>query len=203
MMNKWKKRLLGLFCMVWIVLAGYSWLGNLFGLPVRNLFAESGLRWLFSYFVDNLLHTTGVYLLLLLSAGGALGYSGWTDAARRMLRISSEHSLTFVRKSSFRLSVFIGLLYYIGVILLPFLTRGIFLNASGGLFPSPYSRAFVPLVAAGLFLVAIVYGFFSGKMHRWSDICDALVYGIRKGAFLLLYYFYIMEIKCTFFYIFG
>ena len=109
---------------------------------VRSLLSTEGIRWLLGSFVDALQTPVLVWLLLLamaygcLQGCGCLGVSG-DDNHRRY-----RHVLTPLRGALILTGLFVG-----GVVLLVVAPPGVLLSATGSLWPSPFSRALVPLLA--------------------------------------------------------
>jgi aminobenzoyl-glutamate transport protein len=81
------------------------------------------------------------------------------------------------------------LVLYVGVILmLTVVPHAVLLSATGQLFPSPFSRALVPIVSFGVLLASAVYGWASGRFSSFADVIASLAYGIQQAAPLFILY---------------
>lgn len=144
---------------------------------VRSLLSSEGLRWLMGRFADVLATPVLLCLLLLLMAYGSLKGCG-------ILHFKSSYRQTRALGITLLL-----LLVYVGmIVLLVALPHAVLLSATGSLWPSPFSAAVVPLIAFGITLLSVVYGYVSGSYRWMSDVYQSLTDGIRDGAPWLLFY---------------
>ena len=149
---------------------------------VRSLLSSEGLRWFFGSFATMLASPSLVYLLLLSVAYGALRRS-------RLLRKPE----TYRDRTALRVVLIVFIVYVGVVMLLTAVPHAILLSATGRLLHSPFSRAFIPLVAFGLLLLSCVYGWLSGRFLSIADIAEALCEGIARCAPLFLLYIFAVE----------
>ena len=132
-----------------------------------------------------------VWLVLLAMAAGCLRLSGLFD-----------------RRASFRegralMLTLLLLLVSMGVIvLLAFIPHAVLLSATGRLWPSPFSAAFIPLLAFLVMVSSAVYGMVSGRFSSLADVYDALLYGLHGGAPLLLLYVLFLQLILSVCYVF-
>ena len=150
---------------------------------VRSLLSSEGIRWFVGGFVSMLSTPWLVWLLLLSMSGGCLWQSG-------LLAILNTpfSALNYRQRIALRIT-FAFLIIYIGVILLlTAVPHAILLSATGQLLPSPFSRAFIPVVAFGLLLLSIAYGRISGRFTSVADVLAALSFGIGRSAPLFVLY---------------
>ena len=144
---------------------------------VRSLLSSEGLRWFLGHFADMLGTPLLLCLLLLLMAYGGLKDCG-------ILHFKSSY-----RQSRALAITLLLLVTYVGVIvLLVMLPHAVLLSATGSLWPSPFSAAIVPMIAFGIMLLSVVYGYVAGSYRSMSDVYQSLTDGIRDGAPLLLFY---------------
>lgn len=157
---------------------------------VRSLLSSEGLRWFLGGFADLLATPLLVWLLLLSMSVGCLMRSGVR------LQVSTLHSPAFgYRERRALLITLLLLLVYIGaVLLLALLPHAVLLSATGALWPSPFSASLVPVTAFGMVLLSSVYGMIAGRFNSLADIYDSLLYGIRLGAPLPLFYVLLFQI---------
>ena len=89
----------------------------------------------------------------------------------------------------FLLAVYIGVL-----LLLTVIPHAVLLSATGHLWPSPFSRSIVSVVAFTVLSLSAFYGTIAGYFNTIADVYHAVLYGIREGAPLLLFYVLLMQI---------
>ena len=160
---------------------------------VTSLLSSEGMRWFFGSFVSMLVSKWLVWLLLLSMAGGCLWQSG-------LLHISLNG---YRERIAFRTTVVLFLLYVLVIVALTAVPHALLLSATGRLFPSPFSRALVPIVAFGILLHSAVYGWASGRFTSFADVIDSLSYGLQKAAPLFILYvvfFQFIESLCFVFF---
>ena len=150
---------------------------------LRSLLSSEGLRWFFGQFNMFLSRPLLVDLLLLSMAWGVLRKSG-------MLSYRSSY-----RESRARMMTLFLLAVYIGVLLLlTVIPHAVLLSTTGHLWPSPFSRSIVSVVAFTVLSLSAFYGTIAGYFNTIADVYHAVLYGIREGAPLLLFYVLLMQI---------
>ena len=196
--------------LAFVVLVLLSWLlSATMGEGVHSLLSSEGIRFFFGGFVDVARHPLLVWLLLLSMAWGCLSQSGllqYLPFVTRSMNDSpgqSGYKRPFGgRRGSFLLVVMLVL--YVGVILLLTVTpHAVLLSATGRLWPSPFSRALVPVVAFGLILLSTVYGVVSRRFLSLSDVCQSLTGGIAAAAPLLMLYVLASQLYAAVSFVFG
>jgi len=145
---------------------------------VRSLLSDVGIRWLLGSFSSMLATPWLVALLLLAMAAGCLWRSG-------LLRMSLSG---YRERLGFRLALLIFVLYVAVVVALTAVPHAVLLSATGQLFPSPFSRALIPLSSFGVMLVSAVFGWTAGRFTSFADIIDSLLSGIGQSSPLILLY---------------
>ena len=166
-----------------VVLVLASWLlsatmaGN-----VRSLLSSEGVRWFFGGFTAMLASPWLVWLVLLAIAGGCLWQSGSVSIR---LPLSSLH---YRQRVALRTALILLLIYVAAVLALTLVPHAVLLSATGRLFPSPFSRAFVPIVSFGVLLVSVAYGWASGSFRSIASIVSAMSTGIAAAAPLFILY---------------
>jgi aminobenzoyl-glutamate transport protein len=169
-----------------LLLVLVSWLlSATTGADYRSLLSEEGVRWYVSHFSELLLTPLLSWLLLLSMTGGCLLRSGLLVAFRQIGNYRERLAL---------LVVFFLLALYIGVVLLLTVApHAVLLSATGYLWPSPFSRALVPLLLFGILLASAVYGFVSHTFLKMDDVFQSLVDGLSAAAPLFLFYVLIVQ----------
>ena len=201
MTSKYHQRL-GWLCLVTVIaetlLVILSWLLSAMRVEgVRSLLSSEGIRWFFSSFTDLIASPVMVWLLLLLCAFGCLQKSrvttifGGTKAINFRDRLALYVALAFL------------LIYVAIIILLTLMPHAILLSATGHLFPSAFSRSLVSIIAFGICLFSVAFGMMAGVMKNLSDILQALSFGIAKGAPLLVFYLFAVQLVGCLRFVFG
>lgn len=164
-----------------VVLALASWLLSATTVDgVRSLLSSEGLRYFFGGFVEMLQQPLLIWLLLLSMAYGSIRGSGI---------VSMRSTLHGTRRHQAIALLTVLTVVYIGIIALLTLTpHAVLLSATGKLWPSPFSRALVPVIAFCGIMLSVVYGFMSRRFLTLSDVCRSLADGIAEASPLLLLY---------------
>lgn len=167
-----------------------SWILSAAGVEgVRSLLSGEGVRWFVGDFARMVASPMLAWLLLSMMAVGAFLRSGLTS----LWHEDRSRILSYRDRTAFRVSLVLLVAYVVAILLLTVVPHAVLLSASGSLFPSPFSRSIIPIVAFGLTLVSITFGMMSGRMQSLSDVLEVLSYGIRRYApLLVLYVFCIM-----------
>ena len=175
-----------------LVLVLLSWLlSAMMTDGVRPLLSSEGIRWFFSHFTDWMASPVLVWMLLLSMAGGSMARSG--VLSRR----------TYRERYALRFALVLLLVYVVLVIVLTVSPHAVLLSATGRLFPSPFSRALVPIVAFGVLLVAVTFGLVSGRFRSPSDVLSSLSYGVAWSAPLYVLYILLLQFYESVHYVFS
>ena len=163
-----------------VVLVLLSWLLSATQMAeVRSLLSSEGIRWFFAHFVDGLCTPLLVWMLLLSMAGGVCWRSGLpskTNMGRRGFGL--------------RIALLVAVVYVGIILLLTALPHALLLSAMGSLWHSPFSRAFVALVAFGIIICSMAYGFTVRAFTSFADVCQSMIDGLVWATpFMLLYVF--------------
>ena len=171
-----------------VVLVLASWLlsatiaGN-----VRSLLSSEGVRWFFGSFSSMLASPWLVWLVLLSVAGGCLWRSG---LAQLRMPLTALH---YRQRVALRTTLVLALLYVAAVLALTLVPHAVLLSATGRLFPSPFSRAVVPIVSFGVLLTSVAYGWASGHYRSSSAVIAAMSSGIAAAAPLFVLYIVLVQ----------
>jgi aminobenzoyl-glutamate transport protein len=105
-----------------------------------------------------------------------------------------------------RRALFIGgalwLVCLVSMALLAMIPHAVLLSATGDLWPSPFSYSLIPALSFSLCLFSIVYGTIAGTFQSLRDVYNALLYGIRWAAPLLLFYLLFIQFYETLMFVF-
>ena len=188
--DTWLKRLFAGLVSVLVVaellLVLVSWLlSATMAENVRSLLSSEGIRWFVGSFIS-LLSTPWLAGLLLLSmAGGSLWQSG-------LLSVFTTPR-NYRQRVALRVTFTLFIIYIAAILLLTTVPHAVLLSATGRLWPSPFSRALVPIAAFGLLLLSVAYGRTSGRFTSISDVVDSLSFGIGRAAPLFILYVLIVQ----------
>ena len=201
MTSKYHQRL-GWLCLVTVIaetlLVILSWLLSAMRIEgVRSLLSSEGIRWFFSSFSDLVASPVLVCLLVLMCALGCLQKSRMTTI------FSGKKSINFRDRLALYVALAFLLIYVVIILLLTLMPHAILLSATGHLFPSAFSRSLVPIIAFGISIFSVAFGLMSGVMRNLSDILQALSFGIAKGAPLLVFYLFAVQLVGCLRFVFG
>ena len=164
---------------------------------VRSLLSSEGIRWFFSSFNDLIASPVLVGLLVLMCALGCLQKSRVTTI------FGGKKSINFRDRLALYVALAFLLIYVVIIILLTLMPHAILLSATGHLFPSAFSRSLVPIIAFGICIFSVAFGLMAGVMQNLSDILQALSFGIAKGAPLLVFYLFAVQLVGCLRFVFG
>jgi aminobenzoyl-glutamate transport protein len=201
MTSKYHQRL-GWLCLVTVIaetlLVILSWLLSAMRVEgVRSLLSSEGIRWFFSSFNDLIASPVLVWLLVLMCALGCLQKSRVTTI------FGGKKSINFRDRLALYVALAFLLIYVVIILLLTLMPHAILLSATGHLFPSAFSRSLVPIIAFGISIFSVAFGLMSGVMRNLSDILQALSFGIAKGAPLLVFYLFAVQLVGCLRFVFG
>ena len=168
----------------WLLSAAFPMSG------IRSLLSSEGLRWLMGHFSHLLATPLLVWLLLCAMAWGCLLRSGL------LVRPTSYRERRAKFMALLLMAVIVGFM-----LLLTAIPHAVLLSAVGGLWPSPFSASLVPVVAFSVTLVSAFYGLVSGRFENISAVYDAVLFGIRQGAPLFLFYVLVIQIYESFMFV--
>ena len=147
---------------------------------VRSLLSSEGIRWFFGQYTAVLLRSELIWLLLASMAGGTLWRSDIMGRGDQNLR----------RTYALRISLVVFVILLIVVMLLVLVPHAVLLSSTGQLWPSPFSRASVPLLALLIIVTSIFYGIVSRTFTSLVSIISSLTWGIEKASSLILLYIF-------------
>ena len=201
MTSKYHQRL-GWLCLVTVIaetlLVILSWLLSAMRVEgVRSLLSSEGIRWFFSSFNDLIASPVLVWLLVLMCALGCLQKSRVTTI------FGGKKSINFRDRLALYVALAFLLIYVVIILLLTLMPHAILLSATGHLFPSAFSRSLVPISAFGICIFSVAFGLMAGVMRNLSDILQALSFGIAKGAPLLVFYLFAVQLVGCLRFVFG
>lgn len=181
-MKKLTTRVVILLSIAEFVLVLLSWLlSALTTYNISSLLSSEGIRWFLGQYIDIIDSPVLANLLLLGIAIGMLKHSGIVSNAK-VYRSHFGWRLVFAAMT----------IYVFLILMLTVMPHAVLLSPTGKLFPSPFSRALVPILIFGLSLASSIYGFSTNTFASLTDLIQSAVCGISLIApWLLLYVFFI------------
>lgn len=170
-----------------------SWIFSVIfpGMHLRPLLSGEGLRWFFDSISTNLSSMGLVNILLVGMLGGSIQHN-------RMIEIFSQRrSMNYREKFACSLLSILLVLYFIVLCLLTLIPHAPLLSVTGDLFPSSFTRGFIPLTLIYLSFVSVVYGAASGYLKTAVEILDNLTLGIVHILPFIFVYFFATELYCS------
>lgn len=159
---------------------------------VRSLLSSEGIRWFLGHYAEIVLSPLLVWIVLLSVSCGVV-------SASRVLAPATSYRERMGR----RVALTLLLLYVAAVLSLVLAPHAILLSASGSVLPSPFSKAFVPIVAFGMLIGAVAYGVVARTLSSLRAIIDAMLKGISMGAPFLLCYLLLAQFVESLRFVFG
>lgn len=196
-MRRWFYAMLSLLVVLQLALLPLSWLLGAW-LPqsgINSLLGGEGLRWLLGGWTARLFTPLFGALLLLPVGLGAVARSGLWGALR------SVRTLSYRDRVSLRLSALSVVAVWLSFFLLGG-TPSQMLGVTGEWWPSPFSRALLPLTVFTLVVAALAYGVTSGRITTQQQAYAVLLWGLRRCCPMLLLYILGWQLVESFRYVF-
>ena len=182
-MNKLIASLVLLLLIVEMLLALLSWLlSATLTDGVHTLLSSEGIRWFMGQFTVMLLKPQLIWLLLLSMAGGCV----WKSCIFR------PSQLSFRRQFALRVSLVVSIIMIIVVALLVMMPQAVLLSSTGLLWPSPFSRALVPIISALAVATSMTYGLLSRTFQSLNDVYESFKWGLQQAVPLLILYLFVV-----------
>lgn len=191
--SQWHSRLSLAFFLMTLVLALCSWVGSVYGMgQVQSLLSAEGVRWVLGHTLENYVQAPALGVVLVLFMGLGVGYrSGLYDALSRFLH--KEKMLSRKERRALTLAVVVFLLWgmLLGVFL--FLPWNLFWGVTGGWLHSPISKGVFYLLAVGIGLVGMVYGYAVDVYRTFSDVFQGMSCLIARRAPFFVTLFFVVQ----------
>ncbi|MBQ7510265.1 MAG: AbgT family transporter [Prevotella sp.] len=177
-MTKIVARLVFLLIVAELLLVLLSWLLSATQTEgVRSLLSSEGIRFMFGQFTYMLLKPQLVWLLLLAMAGGCVWQSG----------VLHPSQMAFRRRFALRVALSLLVVLMLCAASLVFIPHAVLLSSTGRIWPSPFSRALVPMASAVAIVVSSCYGLLSRTFISLHDIFSSLNWGLQQASpFIIL-----------------
>lgn len=141
-----------------------SWIISAMGnTDIRSLISSEGLRWFLGNYADIIATPVLAWLLLLSIAYSCFRQSGLSKALSK--RFMGD-KLMFKQRLALRVTIIALITIIVIVSLLVFTPHAVLLSPAGNIFPSPFSRSIIPIIAGTITILSLFYGFVSGTINN-------------------------------------
>ena len=182
-----------LFFMLTLALALCSWVGGIYGAgEVQSLLSAEGVRWILGHVVKNYVQAPALgAMLVLLMGAGVVVRSGLYDVLRRLFRKDGKLSRK-ERRALVLASV--ALLLYVSLIgVCVMLPSNLLLGVTGSWYYSPLMKGTVYILAVGVGLSAIIYGYVTDAIRSAKDWVDGMTILIARHASFFVSLFFVVQ----------
>ncbi|MCR4920132.1 MAG: hypothetical protein K5945_00290 [Bacteroidaceae bacterium] len=145
-----------------------SWILSLLGLPVRSMFSDEGLRWLFLHGAESMFSYGAMACTACLVALGSVEYSGMDG---------SEY-----RRTPFLVSLFFAAIIDALLLLAMLHPHSPLISLTGSLWPSPFLHGLPFALCIGLQFVALIYALQMRRVNDLHSFVEFLVAGLVRYA---------------------
>ena len=191
--SQWHSRVSIIFFLLTLVLALFSWIGSVYGMgEVQSLLSAEGIRWVLGHTLENYVQAPALGMVLVFFMGLGVGVrSGLYDALRRYVQKGKMVSRKERRALVLSVSVFVLLGVLVGVSL--FLPLNLFWGVTGGWLHSPISKGMVYLLAVGVGLAGMIYGYVADVYRYLSVVLLGMSCLIARRASFFVTLFFIVQ----------
>ncbi len=191
--SQWHSRVSITFFLLTLVLALFSWIGSVYGMgEVQSLLSAEGIRWVLGHTLENYVQAPALGMVLVFFMGLGVGVrSGLYDALRRFLQKGKMISRKERRALVLSVSVFVLLGVLVGISL--FLPWNLFWGVTGGWLHSPISKGMVYLLAVGVGLAGMIYGYVADVYRNLSDVLQGMSCLIARRASFFVTLFFVVQ----------
>ena len=144
-----------------------SWIGNIYGWGLNNLFSQAGIRWTVANFIPNISQAPFAEIMLGLIAIGVATESGIFSAFGKNASLKQQRALSLAM-----LVLVLLVIIQASMVLIP---NAILLSPFGTIADSPFSQGFYGILCVTVIIVSNVYGLSSGRFFSLNDTIKAHV----------------------------
>lgn len=174
-----------------IALIFISWILSAMGVDgIRSLISSEGLRWFLGNYTQITATPLLAWMLLLAIAYSSLHGSG---LAQTLCKTIKGEKPEFRQRLGLRvtLTAFIIVIAIVASLLLT--PHAVLLSPAGDIFPSPFSRSIIPLLAGSVTLLSFIYGLAAGTINNITTAFTTLY--CRIPALLPLFILYVFAVQ--------
>ena len=188
---------------VLVIIILFSWIANAAGFHVRSLFSAEGIRWSFVHSVNNTGMRGLVYVILTLSACGAVLHSGMWETLVQLISPNPLRPVALRQKRALLYVLFIICLCFVFLIALLLMPESILLSATGRFYPSPLSQGLFLSLNIATIIVSLAFGAMSNRFRSTSELIHTFYYGFERFAPFITVYVLMAYIYFCLSYIFA
>ena len=191
--SQWHSRVSITFFLLTLVLALFSWIGSVYGIgELQSLLSAEGIRWVLGHTLENYVQAPALGMVLVFFMGLGVGVrSGLYDALRRFVQKGKMVSRKERRALVLSVSVFVLWGILVGISL--FLPWNLFWGVTGGWLHSPISKGMVYLLAVGVGLAGMIYGYVADVYRNLSDVLRGMSCLIARRASFFVTLFFVVQ----------
>ena len=157
---------IALLCLI-LLHAIISWIGDIYGWGLNNLFSQAGIRWSVTYFIPNISCAPFAEFLAALIAMSVLTESGIFSAFTKKASLKQQRALS--------LAMVVLVIIIVVLACMVLLPNAVLLSPFGTLTDSPFSEGLFGLLCVTVIIVGNVYGLSSGRFFNLADTIKAHV----------------------------
>lgn len=175
--------LLSVLAVSCIAVAPLSWIGNVMGYPVRNLFSEEGIRWFYAHLQESFTTPLLAFVMPAVLLCGAVSRSGLGSLLSGMFRTGeARQRITYRQRTALLTACIFLAVCGVSSLLLILVPQAVLLGATGGIVPSPFIRGVLPVTTLCIQVAAMAYAHLSNHLHGTAETLSVMYWGIRQYA---------------------
>lgn len=183
-----------------VALGSWVWSAAMPSSSIRPLLSDSGIRWFFGTFTNNLAQPVLVWVILL---GIALGTSRECGLWKVIGKLATScHAISILERRGLWAALELIAVEAAVMALLIFPRHAILLSVMGDIFPSSFSESLVAVISFMILTASITFGLFSGNIHNYRGAVASALKGGSVLKIVLCLYVLIAELIAIIGYIF-
>lgn len=186
------------FFLLWWFVAVLSWIGSVYAWDgIRNIISTEALRWFLRYTEEKLMSSPALYLVLLFFMSvGLFLHSGLGGLIWRMVR--RERKMSGKEKKSLVAAVMIAVAYFMVYALLAWGPWNIVRGVTGRYVDSPLHDGALCILAIGIGVTSMVYGYSADHYRSDTDIVKGMSYMFSRFPSYLVSLFFVIQFMVAF-----
>lgn len=186
------------FFLLWWLVAIISWIGSIYAWNgVKNIISTEALRWFLRYSEERLMSSPVLYIaIIFFMSVGLFVHSGLGGVLWRIVR--HERKLSGKEKKSLVASALIAVAYFIVYALLAWGPWNIVRGVTGRYVDSPLHDGASGILALGLGLVSMMYGYSADHYRSDTDVVKGMSYLFSRFPSYLVSLFFVINFVTAF-----
>ncbi|MDN0053624.1 AbgT family transporter [Bacteroides caecigallinarum] len=186
------------FFLLWWFVAVLSWIGSVYAWDgIRNIISTEALRWFLRYTEEKLMSSPALYLVFLFFMSvGLFLHSGLGGLIWRMVR--RERKMSGKEKKSLVAAVMIAVAYFMVYALLAWGPWNIVRGVTGRYVDSPLHDGALCILAIGIGVTSMVYGYSADHYRSDTDIVKGMSYMFSRFPSYLVSLFFVIQFMVAF-----